>query len=69
MKVMSTMEMQIAQRAIKHKAEGLHNLSQFIDGELLDSCYRQLNKNSSSGVDEENWYEYGTVAKERIPNY
>ena len=67
MKVMLTLEMQIAQRAIKHKDEGLHNLSQFIDAELMERCYRQLNKNSTSGVDKENWYEYGIVAKERIP--
>jgi len=35
----------------------------------MERCYRQLNKNSSSGVDKENWYEYGIVAKERIPEF
>jgi len=64
---MSTKEMQIAHRASKHKDEGLHSLNQFIDIGLLENCFKGLNKNSSSGIDGENWYEYGIVAKEKIP--
>jgi hypothetical protein len=48
---MSTLELQIAERAIKHKGEALYSLNQFIDEALLERCYRHLNKNSSSGVD------------------
>jgi len=64
---MSTVELQIAERARRHKGEALHSLNQFIDEALLESCYKQLNKNSASGVDKENWYEFGIGAKERIP--
>lgn len=64
---MSTNELQIAARAIKHKGEALHSLNQFIDEALLERCYRHLNKNSSSGVDGENWYEFGINATIRIP--
>jgi RNA-directed DNA polymerase len=64
---MLTKEMQIAERARKHRYDGLHSLNQFIDIELLENSFRQLNKNSSTGVDGENWYEYGIVANERIP--
>jgi group II intron reverse transcriptase/maturase len=34
---------------------------------MLEACYRGLNKNSTAGVDGENWYEYGILARERIP--
>jgi RNA-directed DNA polymerase len=64
---MSTKELQIAERAIKHKGEALHSLNHLIDESLLDRCYRHLNKNSSSGVDGENWYEFGINATVRIP--
>jgi RNA-directed DNA polymerase len=64
---MSTLELQIAERAIKHKGEALHSLNQFIDEALLGRCYKHLNKNSSSGVDGENWYEFGIESQVRIP--
>jgi len=64
---MSTVELQIAERARKHKGEALHSLHHFIDDALLEESYKQLNKNSSAGVDGENWYEFGILAKERIP--
>ena len=63
----STIELQIAERASKHKGEALHSLNQFIDEALLERCYKQLNKNSASGVDGENWYEFGIEAQVRIP--
>jgi RNA-directed DNA polymerase len=64
---MSTEELQIAERARQHRGEGLHSLNQFINEAMLERCYRSLNKNSSAGVDGENWYGYGILAKERIP--
>jgi group II intron reverse transcriptase/maturase len=64
---MSTVELQIAERASKHKGEALHSLNQFIDEALLERCYKELNKNSASGVDGENWYEFGIEAQVRIP--
>ena len=64
---MSTNELQIAERARRHKEEALHSLNQFIDEALLEKCYKQLNKNSTSGVDGENWYEFGIEAQVRIP--
>jgi hypothetical protein len=63
----STIELQIAERASKHKGEALHSLNQFIDESLLERSYKQLNKNSASGVDGENWYEFGIAAQVRIP--
>ena len=67
MNEMSTGELQIAERAMKHKGEALHSLHHFIDVALLEESYKQLNKNSSAGVDGENWYEFGILAKESIP--
>jgi group II intron reverse transcriptase/maturase len=63
---MSTVELQIAERAKKIK-EPLRSLHQFIDEELLMESYRKLNKSSVAGVDGMDWEEYGKVAKERIP--
>jgi len=67
MSKMSTAELQIAERARKHKGEALHSLHHFIDYKLLEGSYRELNKNSAKGVDGENWYEFGIEAKDRIP--
>lgn len=64
---MSTHRLQIAKRAKERKGEALHSLNQFVTEELLFGCYRQLNKNSASGTDGENWYEYGIGASEHIP--
>jgi hypothetical protein len=47
----STKELQIAERARKYKREALTNLQQFIDTELLEDSYQNLNKRSSPGVD------------------
>ena len=67
MKEMSTGELQIAERARKYKQEALTNLNQFIDEKLLHECYRNLNKNSSPGVDSKTWHDYGLESKFRIP--
>jgi len=64
---MSTKEFQIARRAKKIKGEGLTNLHQFIDSELLHSSYQGLNKNSIPGVDGQFWYNYSLKAQTRIP--
>jgi RNA-directed DNA polymerase len=63
---MSTVELQIAERAKKIK-EPLRSLHQFIDEELLMESYRKLNKSSATGVDGMDWEEYGKIAKESIP--
>lgn len=63
----STVRLQITERARKHKGEALFSLYQNITVGLLMESYKTLNKNSSAGVDGENWYEYGINAHERIP--
>lgn len=64
---MSTKELQIAERARKNKQEALTNLHQFIDKELLEESYQNLNKSSSPGADGETWHSYSEVAQDRIP--
>ena len=56
---MSTVELQIAERARKYKGEALHNLHHYIDGALLQESYKQLNKNSAAGIDGKTWQQYG----------
>jgi len=64
---MSTVELQIAERARKHKQTALTNVSQFIDESMLKSCYFSLNKNSSPGVDGKYWHNYSLESQFRIP--
>jgi group II intron reverse transcriptase/maturase len=64
---MSTEELQITERARKHKQTALTNLSQFIDERMLRSCYINLNKNSSPGVDGKYWHNYSLESQFRIP--
>ena len=64
---MSTEELQIAERARKYKHEALTNLQQFIDEKMLHKCYRNLNKNSSPGVDGKYWHNYSLELQFRIP--
>jgi RNA-directed DNA polymerase len=54
-KTVSTVEMQIAERARKHKDEALTNLNQFIDEPFLSESFDCLNKKGASGVDNETW--------------
>ncbi|NOX87655.1 MAG: group II intron reverse transcriptase/maturase [Calditrichaeota bacterium] len=63
---MSTVELQIAERARKFKHEALTNLQQFINEELLEDSYRRLNRGSSAGVDGESWQSYEADSSERI---
>lgn len=64
---MSTVEMQIAERAKNHPGEALTNLHQFIDETTLTECFNGLNKKGASGVDRETWYEYNEQRNVRIP--
>ena len=64
---MSTVEMQIVERARKHPGEALTNLHQFIDEAILAECFNSLNKRGASGVDRETWYEYNEQKEDRIP--
>lgn len=64
---MSTVELQIAERSIKHKQEPLTNVSQFIDVAMLRDVYHSLNKNSSAGVDGKTWQDYRLESESRLP--
>jgi retron-type reverse transcriptase len=65
MKKMSTVELQIAERARKHKGEALHSLYPFIDATMLQESYEKLNKRSAKGVDGKTWQQYGLEFPER----
>lgn len=67
MKEMSTNELQIAERARKHKHEALTNLNQFITVDMLKSSYHSLNKNSCPGVDDKYWHNYSLESNFRLP--
>ena len=67
MKDMSTKELQIAERARKHKQAALTNLQEFIDDDFLQSSFKSLNKKSVSGSDNKTWYDYQQEAENRIP--
>jgi len=64
---MSTVELQIAERARKFKEEPLTNLSQFITCDMLYREFNQLNKYSSSGTDDQDWFDYSRLADQRLP--
>jgi len=65
MKKMSTVELQIAERARKYKGEALHNLHHFIDAQFLQESYGKLNKKSAKGIDGKTWLDYGNEFPER----
>ena len=64
---MSTVELQIAERASRHPDEPLTNLHSFIDEAMLHACFQALNKKGAAGVDGQTWTEYNEVRDERIP--
>lgn len=64
---MSTVELQIAERAMKYKGEALHNLHHYIDVAMLQESYKELNKHSAKGVDGVTWQQYGDNLEERLP--
>ena len=65
MNKMSTVELQIAERARKFKGEALHNLHHYIDEALLHESYKKLNQKSAEGIDGKTWLEYGKEFPER----
>ncbi|WP_010416674.1 group II intron reverse transcriptase/maturase [Anaerophaga thermohalophila] len=68
MEEMSTVELQIAERARKFKEEPLTNLSQFITQDMLYKEFMKLNKYSSAGTDEQDWFDYSQVIEQRLPD-
>jgi len=62
---MSTVELQIAERARKYKGEALHNLHHFIDAQFLQESYMKLNKKSAEGIDGKTWLDYGNEFPQR----
>lgn len=64
---MLTVEMQIADRARKHRDEALTNLHEFIDEQMLHASFLELNKNAAAGVDGETWRSYDVKREEGIP--
>ncbi len=64
---MSTVLSQLADRARKHRNEALTNLHQFIDERLLMESLDTLNKNSSAGIDRQDWYSYKSASLVRLP--
>ncbi len=62
---MSTVELQIAERARKYKGEALYNIHHFIDAHLLQESYKKLNKKSAEGIDGKTWLQYGFEFPER----
>lgn len=67
MEPMSTVELQIAERARKYKEDPLTNLSQFITREMLYKEFKKLNKYSVAGVDEQDWFDYSRIVEQRLP--
>lgn len=67
MKTVSTVEIQIAERARKYTEEALTNLHQYIDESLLEASFKSLNKQGAAGVDEVSWESYNKQRKESIP--
>ncbi len=55
----STVGLQIAERARKFKGEALDNLHSFINAQMLKDSYMHLNKKSAGGTDGMTWQEYG----------
>jgi RNA-directed DNA polymerase len=64
---MSTVDLQIAERARAFPDEPLTNLHSFIDEKLLNDCFDALNKKGAPGVDGQRWNEYNEIRDQRIP--
>ena len=63
---MSTVEIQIAERARKFADEPLTNLHGFVDQTMLNGCFESLNKKGAAGVDGESWHGLNEQRDERI---
>ena len=66
MQKMSTVEMQIAERARKYHDTPLTNLHNFINIDMLQQSFDMLNKHGASGVDKETWHMYNEKRDQRI---
>lgn len=64
---MSTVELQIADRARAYPDEPLTNLHGFIDLAFLEECFAALNKKGAPGVDGQSWAEYNEQRSQRLP--
>jgi RNA-directed DNA polymerase len=67
METVSTVEVQIAEKAKKHPGEALTNLHQYIDEKLLQESFGTLNRKGACGADQMSWEEYNKQRNERIP--
>lgn len=67
MRTMSTVELQIAERARANPDEPLTNLHGFIDEALLEECLATLNKKGAAGVDRQSWAQYNEQRSQRLP--
>jgi len=65
---MSTKLVQITERARKYRNEGLTNLHQYIDEDMLKDSFMSLNKQSSAGVDGKYWHYYSIESNYRFPD-
>lgn len=64
---MSTVDLQIAERARAFPDEPLTNLHSYIDEKLLNACFDALNKKGAPGVDGRTWNEVNGLRGQRIP--
>ncbi|MDF1576498.1 MAG: reverse transcriptase domain-containing protein [Bacteroidales bacterium] len=62
---MTTVELQITERARKFKGEALNSLYPYIDAQLLQESYERLNRRSAAGIDGKRWEEYGKEFPQR----
>lgn len=64
---MSTVDVQIAQRAKKFPEAPLTNLHSFIDLAFLNHSLNSLNKKGAAGIDGKRWQEYNYERDKRLP--
>ena len=64
---MSTVELQIAERARTYPDQPLTNLASFIDLAWLNRSLDALNKKGAPGVDGQSWSEYNEQREQRLP--
>lgn len=67
MNTMSTVEVQIAERARAYPDEPLTNLASFIDLAWLNRSLDALNKKGAPGVDGQSWSGYNEKREQRLP--
>jgi hypothetical protein len=67
METVSTVEVQIAEKAKKYPNEALTNLHQYIDKNLLQVSFDMLKKKGACGVDRMSWGDCNKQRNERIP--